>query len=331
MIRDLVTRSEQAATDRPGEEAWTLPIRPRRRIGYWLVALVTCLCIALLIASLATNKAMQWGVVGTYLFNSQILHGATITCELTVFSMILAELIAVPIALFRLSGNAFLRVVGYLYVWMFRSIPLLVLLIVWFNIGLFYPRIGFGIPYGPVFVSASTKQLVTALDAAVAALGLNEAAYSSEILRTSIRAVAAGQRDAAKALGMRSTVMFRRIILPQAVKIAIPPLGNDTIGMVKSTALVAFIAVPDLLYSSQTIYESNYEVVPLLIVASIWYIVIVTVLTIIQSLLERWMDRSMRSAARPNVAKLAAGSLHSREAFGAWRTVPGLGESETDT
>ena len=304
----LVVRPGEEIIDvRSGEreDPAKVPVRSRRRVGYWVVGLLVCLCTGLVISSLVADKAMQWSVVGSYLFSGQILHGVEITCELTLYSMVLAELIAIPIALFRLSGNAFLRVVGYVYVWIFRSIPLLVLLIVWFNFSLFYPRVGLGIPFGPVFISVSTRQVITAMVAAVAALGLNEAAYSSEILRSSIKAISTGQRDAATALGMSSFVMFRRIIFPQAVKIAVPPLGNQTIGMVKSTALVAFIAVPDLLYAAQTIYAVNYEIVPLLIVATIWYLVIVTVLTGLQSLIERRMDKAVRFSTRRGASRWA--------------------------
>jgi len=282
-------------------EAAQLPTRPRPSIGRWIFVVVVVGGAADSLYSLVVNKAVQWRLVGHYLFNPSILQGVVVTIELTVLSMILALLVAVIVALARLSKSRAIRTIAFIYVWIFRSIPLLVLLVLWYNIALFYPRFGLGIPFGPTFVSVPSARLVTALGSAVAALALNEAAYASEILRASILAVPKGQSEAGIALGMPPKTLFRRIVLPQALKIAIPPLGNDTINMVKSTALVAFIAVPDLLYASQVIYESNYEIVPLLLVATAWYLAIVSCLSVLQIFTERHMDRSTRRSTNAQI------------------------------
>lgn len=289
--------------DRPmtAEEAAAASLLPKRRrpvVSQWVVAAIVAVAVILSVISGATNKAVQWHVVGQYLFNASILNGAGLTMELSALSMAIALVLGVVVAIMRLSGNPVISKIAYLYIWLFRSIPLLVLLIVWDNISLFYPKLGIGIPYGPTFASVASKHLVTAFGAAVAALALNETAYASEIFRAAILAISGGQWDAGTALGMPRSVLYRRIVLPQAVRIAIPPLSNDTINMVKSSAMVAFIAVPDLLYSAQVIYQSNFLIVPLLVTAAIWYIVIITALTLAQGGLERYLERATRLSRR---------------------------------
>jgi polar amino acid transport system permease protein len=254
--------------------------------------------VAFIAQSVVRNPAVQWSTVGQYLFNHSILIGVLTTLKLTALSMSIALVLAVVIAVARLTNNLVLQWMGYAYIWLFRSLPLLVLLLVTFNISLFYRHFALGIPFGPTFFAINSEQLISALVAAVIALALHEAAYSSEILRAAINAVPRGERDAARALGMRDLQIYRRIVLPQAFRLAIPPLANDTISMVKNTALVAFIAVPDLMYTAQSIYATTYEVVPLLVVASLWYLAIISVLTIVQSILEGHFERRGRGVLR---------------------------------
>jgi len=175
-----------------------------------------------------------------------------------------------------------------------------VLLILWFNISLIYPT--FSIPFVSGW-SYETRDLMTAYWSAVLAFGLQQAAYTSEIIRSSLLAVPAGQREAALALGMRPGQIFRRIVFPQAMKIAVPPVSNDLINLLKATALVAFISVPDLLYSVQQIYNRNFEVVPLLMVATIWYMILVSILSLGQYLLERRLGRSAAARSRPRTRR----------------------------
>jgi polar amino acid transport system permease protein len=234
---------------------------------------------------------MQWALVGHYLFDSSILAGIRTTMVITAASMAIGLILAVVVVLMRLSSNWVLRSAAFIWVLLLRGVPPLVLLIVWYNIALFFPSLGLGVPLGHQFFHLDTHNLVSPLGAAIVSFSLSESAFASEVLRAAILAVPKGQQDAARALGMKRGRVFRRIVFPQAFRIAIPSLANETIYMVKSTSLVAFIGVFDLMGTAQAIYQSNFEVVPLLIVVSIWYVVIVSVLSGLQYLLERWSGR----------------------------------------
>ena len=255
-------------------------------------ALLALICIiAFAIQSIVRNGALQWNIVGQYLFDHRILAGVWVTIQLTVLSMTWALISAVVIAVMRLSRSRSLRTIAFAYVWFFRSVPVLVLLIIVDNFSLLYPHASLGVPFGPSVFSVPLHQLVTPFLAAVLAFGLNEAAYASEILRSAILAIGRGQWDAGTAVAMTRARIYRRIVLPQALRIAVPPLTNDTINMLKGTSLVAFIGVFDLLYTAQAIYAVNYEVMPLLLVACLWYVFLVTIMTIAQALLERYLRR----------------------------------------
>jgi len=264
-----------------------LPIRERPRWLMWSIFVLGGLFILFLFQGFIRKKQLQWGVVGKYLFNDQILRGLRLTIELGAVSMLFAVVLAVLVAIMRLSSFPPIRAFAVGYVWFFRMLPLLVLLIIIFNIAIVYPAISVGVPFGPLAWSGRTKALLSPFWVAVISFAVSESAASSEIIRTSILAVARGQWDAAKVLGMRGMTTYRLVVLPQALRIAIPPLFNDFINNLKSTALVAFIGVFDLFYTTQTIYEQNYEIVPLLIVMTSWYLVIIFVANVIQILLER--------------------------------------------
>jgi len=191
------------------------------------------------------------------------------------------------LAVMRLSPNLLLSTLSWLYIWFFRSVPVLVQLIFWYNFGALYATISLGIPFGPTLYSASTNALITPMFAALAGLGLAQAAYTAEVIRAGIVSVPHGQTRAARALGMQPMTIFRRIVLPQAMRVIIPPVGNEVISMVKSTSLVSVIALSELLYTAQLIYARTYETIPLLIVASLWYLIIVSVLSVGQHVLER--------------------------------------------
>jgi len=187
----------------------------------------------------------------------------------------------------RLSSNRLLSTLSWLYIWFFRSVPVLVQLIFWYNFGALYATISIGIPFGPTLYSASTNAMITPLFAALAGLGLAQAAYTAEVIRGGIASVPHGQARAARALGMRPMLIFRRIVFPQAMRVIIPPVGNEVISMVKNTSLVSVIALAELLYTAQLIYARTYETIPLLIVASLWYLIIVSLLSAGQHVLER--------------------------------------------
>ena len=230
---------------------------------------------------------------------------------LTVAAMTLGLVLGTLVAVMRLSDDPVLYGLSSLFVWVFRGTPLLVQIIFWGYAGALYQHVMVGIPFtGVTFFQADTNTLLTPAVAALLALGLNEAAYASEIVRAGIRSVDAGQTEAAHSLGMRPALTMRRIVLPQAMRVIIPPLGNETINMLKMTALVSVIAAHDLMSNIQDVYGQNYQVIPMLVVASLWYLALVSVLSVPQAWLERRYGRgTARGAAVSPLRRLCAGSL----------------------
>ncbi len=296
MTEQLISETDWASQARATAE---LPIGRKVHLTRTVAATLALLLLAFVLQGLARNKNFEWSVFRHYFAASMVIDGIKRTISLTVLSMLLAIVVAIVLANMRLSSNVVLRAVAGVYVWFFRSIPLLVLLILGFNFSILYPKLGLGVPFGRQFFSVSMTHLLTAYWTAVLAFGLQQAAYTSETIRASILAIPAGQREAARALGMTPLRAFFRIIFPQAMKIAIPPIGNDTINLLKGTSLVAFIAVPDLLYSVQTIYNRTYQVVPLLMVACIWYMIFVSILSVFQHFLEKKLHRGRQTLGRP--------------------------------
>jgi polar amino acid transport system permease protein len=276
-------------------------VAPTRRPGQILTAAVLALLAAMLINTLLTNPNFQWNVVGGYFFSANILTGLELTLGLTVIAMAIGIVLGTVLAVMRLSENRFVSGTSGVYIWLFRGTPLLVQIIFWFNLSALYPRLSLGIPFGPAFVEGSANDLITPMTAAILALGLNEAAYMAEIIRGGVISVDAGQFDAARGLGMPRLQMMRLVVLPQALKVIIPPTGNQVIGMLKYTALVSVIALPELLYSAQLIYSRTFETIPLLIVASIWYLIVTSVLSVGQHFLERHFARDARRRVRGDV------------------------------
>lgn len=277
----------KASAEIPATEAFVPPVVPLRRPWTWAAGAACALAAAAVLASVATNPAFQWPVVAQYLFDGQILAGLGRTLELTVAAMALGLVLGTGLAVMRLSDNRLLSLLSWLYIWFFRSVPVLVQLIFWYNFGALYPRITLAVPFGPVLYSASTNAVITPLTAALAGLGLAQAAYTAEVIRAGIVSVPRGQTRAAKALGMGPATIFLRIVFPQAMRVIIPPVGNEVISMVKGTSLVSVIAMADLLYTAQLIYARTYETIPLLIVASLWYLAVVSLLSAAQHALER--------------------------------------------
>ncbi len=252
----------------------------------WVASAAVAVVAATALFSVATNPAFQWPVVAEYMLDGQILLGLARTLELTVIAMAIGLVLGTLLAMMRLSPNRLLQVVSWAYIWFFRSVPALVQLIFWYNFGALYPVIALRVPLGPTLFSANTNTLITPMFAALAGLGLAQAAYTAEVIRGGIASVPRGQTRAALALGMRPLTIFRRIVFPQAMRVIIPPVGNEVISMVKNTSLVSVIALAELLYTAQLIYARTYETIPLLIVASLWYLVVVSVLSVGQHFLE---------------------------------------------
>jgi polar amino acid transport system permease protein len=276
---------------RPGE----IRAVPVRRPGRWIAAALLLVLAVAIVHSIVTNPRFEWNVVGEYLFDERILEGLRITVELTVIAMAIGVVLGVLLAVMRLSLNPLVASASWLYIWFFRGTPVLVQIIFWYFISALYPTIDIGIPFGPAFIHGDANTLIHSFTAAILALGLNEGAYMAEIVRAGIISVDEGQSDAAHSLGMTRLQTVRRIVLPQAMRVIIPPTGNETISMLKTTSLVSVIAVAELTYAVQAIYAVNFKTIPLLITASIWYLVCTSVLYVGQYYLER---RYGRGAAR---------------------------------
>ncbi|GAA3353004.1 amino acid ABC transporter permease [Streptomyces antimycoticus] len=274
-----------------GDAAESLRPVPTRRPGQRVAAVVVAFLLVFLLEGWITNPRMQWGTVGEFLFSPVIMEGLRTTLLLTFLAMALGIAGGVVLAVLRMSANPILSRLSWCYIWLFRGTPLLVQLLFWYFLSAVVPTIGLGIPWGPTFVQADTNDLITQLTAAVLGLGLHEAAYMAEIVRAGITSVDDGQNEAAQALGMSRGQTLRRIVLPQALRIIIPPTGNQVISMLKTTSLVFAIAVPELLTSIQGIYSRNFQQVPLLVVACFWYLVATSVLGVGQYYLERRFGR----------------------------------------
>jgi polar amino acid transport system permease protein len=282
---------------------------PVRHPGRWVAAVVVAVLMAMLVHGLVTEKGYGWQVVGQYFASSQVLNGLVLTIELTVIAMAIGITGGIILAVMRMSPNPLVSGASWAYIWFFRGTPLLVQLLFWFNLAALYPRLGLGVPFGPQFVTGSANSFITAFTAAVLGLGLNEAAYMAEIVRAGFLSVDEGQSEAAHALGMTRLQAMRRAILPQAMRVIIPPTGNETISMLKNTSLVSVIAVSDLLYTVQLIYSRTYQTIPMLIVASLWYLIVTTVLTVGQHYLERHYARGSARELPPTLLSRLLGNL----------------------
>jgi polar amino acid transport system permease protein len=263
---------------------------PVRHPGRWIAAAIVAVIAVLFIRSVATNPRFEWSVVGDYLFDDRILRGVVTTLELTVIAMAIGVIGGVLMAVMRLSPNPLVSGFAAIYIFVFRGTPVLVQLLVWNFIAAVYPEISFGLP----FVHLDANDLIKPFTAAILALGLNEAAYMAEIVRAGILSVDEGQSEAASALGMTRTQTMRRIVLPQAMRVIVPPTGNETISMLKTTSLASVIAVTELTYAAQLIYAQNYRTIPLLIVISIWYLLGTSILSVGQYFLERRFGRGFQ-------------------------------------
>jgi len=287
--------AEVTASERPAD----IRAVPARHPGRWVASIVVLVLLAMLGHLLITNDNFGWSVVRQYLFNPIVRRGILATIELTILAMVIGVTFGIVLAVMRLSKNPVTLAVSWIYIWFFRGTPVLVQIIFWFNINLLIKSFSLGVPFGPTFVSWKVNSLITPFVAAVLALGLNEAAYMAEIVRAGLLSVDEGQTEAAHALGMTRLRTLVRIVLPQAMRVIIPPTGNETISMLKTSSLAYTISVLELLRATQSIAARNLETIPLLLVASIWYIVMTSVLTGGQFYVERYFARgASRTMAR---------------------------------
>ncbi len=282
-------------TNRP-EDIEAVPVR---RPGRWIAALIVLVIAASIVRAIVTDKHFEWHIVGQYLFNAQILHGVLVTIELTAASMLVGVVLGVILAVMRLSPNPIVSGSSWLYIWFFRGTPLLVQILFWYNIAALFPVVSLGVPFGgPALIHGHANSVITAFVAALIALSLNEGAYMAEIVRAGIISVPDGQTEAAQSLGMSRLQTLRLIVLPQAMRVILPPTGNETISMLKNTSLISVTAYAELLYATQEIYDVNFQVIPLLIVASIWYLAMTSVLYVGQYFIERRFGRGFSKAQR---------------------------------
>ena len=284
----------------------SIPVVPLRHPIRQIVAILLLVFAAVAAWNVATNHRFGWDVVASYLFAPEILRGALLTVVLTVISMIAGVALGTVLAVMRISDNPIFSRISQGFIWFFRGTPLLVQLIFWYNIAALYPTVSIGIPFGgPHFVLGSANTLITPLAAALLGLTLNEAAYMAEIIRGGIGSVDQGQYDASHALGMNNLQLMRKVVLPQAMRVVLPPTGNEVISMLKATSLVSVLAISDLLYSAQIIYSLNYRTIPLLIVASFWYLLMTSILSYFQNKLENHYGRGFTTPATTKRRRLA--------------------------
>ncbi|MFI9318952.1 amino acid ABC transporter permease [Kitasatospora aureofaciens] len=282
----------------PGELDGLRTVRARHP-WRWAAGAAALVVLVQFLHGLATNPAWDWATFRLYFTADTILQAIGRTLELTAYGTVLGFALGAVVAAMRLSRSAILRTLAWAYVWVFRSIPLIVQLVFWFNLSYLYKRFGFGIPFGPTFGDFETVGVLGALGAAVLGLGLHQAAFAAEIIRGGVIAVDAGQREAAAALGIPRGRQAWRIVLPQAMRSILPAAANEVISLLKGTSVVYVMAIGELFYQAQVIYGRTGRVVPLLMVATVWYVVLTTVLSIGQYYVERYFSRGARRTPPP--------------------------------
>ena len=270
---------------------------PVRHPGRWVAIAVLAVLAAMLVNTIVTNDNFRWDVVGQYVFSGPILNGLKNTLLLTVLSMVIGIVGGIALAVMRLSPNPVLSSVAWVYIWVFRGTPLIAQLLFWNFLSALYPMLALGVPFGPELLVFDTNQLINQFAACLLGLGLNEAAYMAEIVRGGIQSFDNGQTEAADALGMSRSQTLRRIVLPQAMRVIVPPTGNETISMLKTTSLVVVIGYFELLTSAQRIYSTNFQTIPLLIVAALWYLALTSILSVGQYYVERYYGRGVAGSS----------------------------------
>ncbi|MFD7168493.1 amino acid ABC transporter permease [Streptomyces violascens] len=293
------------AIPRPDTPAAPTPLAaqrvlPLRRPGRWIGTAVVLVLVAQIIHGLATNPFYQWDRFRYWFLRPTILDGLVITLEVTALSAVLGLLGGIMLALGRLSGAPVLRAVSWVYIWLFRSVPLIVVLIFLYNFSALYKAVSLGVPFGPAFFTFDESKLATDMAVAVVGLSLNEAAYAAEVVRGGILSVDQGQHEAAAALGLPKGYQFTRIVFPQALRSITPNYVNQLIGLIKGTSLVFYVSLLDLFGSVQTM-GSTYpgDIVPLLLVATVWYLILTSAVSVVQFYVERYFARGATRTLPP--------------------------------
>jgi polar amino acid transport system permease protein len=293
-----------------------------RHPGRWVAIVVIAIVVAMFVHMLVTNDAFQWSFMFDNMFRPPVIEGVRTALVVTILAMIIGVALGVVIAVMRLSPNPILSTVAWVYTWFFRAVPRVVLLVLFGNLGILYASYGFGVPFDRQignllgidwdlrFFSLDARTVVTGFMAGLLGLALSEAAYMAEIVRAGIQSVDPGQQEAAQACGMGRGVTLRRIVLPQAMRVIVPPTGNETIAMLKDTSLLAFVPVTnELFFQLQAIGARTFQVFPMLVAACLWYLAMTSVLMVGQFFLERYFSRGFGTGGRQARAKAQAGSV----------------------
>jgi polar amino acid transport system permease protein len=267
-----------------------LTLVPRRHYGRMLAAALVVAALAAVVHAFAVGQ-IEWSYVGEFLTVPAIMNGLVNTIVMAILAMVVGIALGIVFAIMRLSENPVLSMTALGYVWFFRAIPALLQLLLWFNLALVFPTIGI-----PGLFSVNTVAVMTPFVAALLGLGIQQGAFTAEVVRAGLLSVDRGQYEAAQAIGMTRLKMLRRIIMPQAMRVIVPPVGNEFIGMVKLTSLASVIQYAEILHSAQNIYYANSRVIELLIVAAIWYLVVVTILSLVQGRIEKYFSKGVASA-----------------------------------
>jgi polar amino acid transport system permease protein len=263
---------------------------PRRHYGQIVSAVLVIAALAAIVRAFVVGQ-IEWDYVGEFLTVPAIMTGLVNTIIMSMLAMVLGIVLGVVFAIMRLSDNPVLSYTALGYIWLFRAVPALLQLLLWFNLALVFPTIGI-----PGFFSVPTVEIMTPFVAALFGLGIQQGAFTAEVVRAGLLAVDRGQYEAAQTLGMTRLKMLRRIIMPQAMRVIIPPIGNEFIGMVKLTSLASVIQYAEILHSAQNIYYANSRVIELLIVAAFWYLIVVTILSLVQGRIEKYFSKGAASA-----------------------------------
>ena len=306
-----------ADTPSPADGPEAIDAVPLRHPWRWVTAVVIVILVFLFIWGAASNPAYQWKTYAQYLFHERILLGVFNTLQLTVYSMLIAVALGILLAVMRLSDNPVLRSVAWVYLWIFRGTPVYVQLVFWGLIPVIYASVQIGVPFiGPTFAQFSLQALSIPFVLALLGLALNEAAYMAEIIRAGISSVPEGQLEASTALGMSWGLAMRRTVLPQAMRVIIPPTGNEVISMLKTTSLVTAVPYAYDVFSiaMREIAARTFKPVPMLLVAATWYLIITSILMVGQYYLERYYargsSRKLTSKQLEALAKAQMGEAH---------------------
>jgi polar amino acid transport system permease protein len=300
----------------------TIKAIPVRHPGRWVAIVVIAVLVAMFVHMLGTNDAFQWRFMVDNMFRPPVIEGVRTALLVTILAMLIGVALGVVIAVMRLSPNPVLSVTSWVYTWFFRAVPRVVLLVLFGNLGILYGSYGFGVPFDRQlgnllgidwnlrFFSLDARTLVTGFMAGLLGLALSEAAYMAEIVRAGIQSVDPGQQEAAQACGMSRGLTLRRIVLPQAMRVIVPPTGNETIAMLKDTSLLAFVPVTnELFFQLQAIGARTFRVFPMLVAACLWYLAMTSVLMVGQYFLERYFSRGFGTGGRAARARAQAGSV----------------------